>query len=64
VKSEDLEAVVELLLWFGFLGIYAASDDERYSYQFQHDLKMMNAGLKQFAYCVHPSFRPNLGTAK
>lgn len=55
------QGVLELLLWFGFLGVYASADEERYSYQFQYDLKKMQSGLQQSAFCVHPSFRAALG---
>jgi hypothetical protein len=62
IEPEEHERVIELLLWFGFLGIYVSADMERYSYQFQYDLKKMQSGLRQFAYCIHPSFRASLGT--
>ncbi|MGC2706216.1 MAG: hypothetical protein WA361_16985, partial [Candidatus Acidiferrales bacterium] len=63
VATTDFERVLDLLLWFGFLGIYVSAEEERYSYQFQHDLKKMQAGLKQYGYCIHPSFRSTLGCA-
>jgi hypothetical protein len=63
VSPNELEYVRDLLLWFGFIGIYVSSDEERYSYQFQHDLKKMQSGLKQYGYCIHPSFRSTLGCA-
>lgn len=56
-----MQRVLELLLWFGFLGIYISEEEERYSYQFQHDLKKLHGGVQQFAYCIHPSFRSSLG---
>ena len=40
------EQVIELLLWFGVLGIYVSEDEERYSYQYEHDPKRMSAGLR------------------
>ncbi len=61
VPTERLENVIELLLWFGFLGIYINEDEERFSYRFQHDIKKMYGALSQFAYCVHPGFRKALG---
>jgi hypothetical protein len=64
VSPEDFERVFDLLLWFGFLGIYVSADEERYSYQFQHDLKKMQSGLTQHAYSIHPSFRSSLGCAR
>ena len=56
VPSDGLENAIELLLWFGFLGIYIDEDEERYSYRFQHDMKKMQGALGQFAYCIHPGF--------
>jgi hypothetical protein len=61
IPEADLMEVMELLLWFGVLGIYVNDDEERYSYQFEHDPRLMRAGLARYAYCVHPAFRPALG---
>lgn len=60
-QEADISEVIGLLLWFGVLGIYVSEDDERYSYQYEHDPKLMAAGLKSHAYCIHPAFRPALG---
>ncbi|MGO9087614.1 MAG: P-loop ATPase, Sll1717 family [Candidatus Sulfotelmatobacter sp.] len=62
ISEAEFGAVVELLLWFGFLGIYVGDDDERYSYQFEHNPSRMQANLRDFSYCVHPAFRRALGT--
>lgn len=62
VDSSEYEKVLELLLWFGFLGLCADSDTERYSYQYQHNLKVMKAGMPlPYTYCIHPAFRQHLG---
>ncbi|MGI0085695.1 MAG: hypothetical protein ACREBQ_11495, partial [Nitrososphaerales archaeon] len=61
IPADQLEQVRELLLWFGFLGIYVYPDEERYSYQFEHNLRKMKSGMDQFTYCVHPAFRQCLG---
>ncbi len=61
VPESEFREVIELLLWFGVLGIYVNEDEERYSYQFEHDPRLMRAGLTNYAYCVHPAFRPALG---
>ena len=61
VPAGKLENAIELLLWFSFLGIYINADEERYSYRFQHDMKKMQGGTDQFAYCIHPGFRKALG---
>jgi hypothetical protein len=61
VPNEKMGNAIELLLWFGFLGIFINADEERYSYRFQHDMKKMQGGTHQFAYCIHPGFRKALG---
>jgi hypothetical protein len=60
VAPEDVEKVIDLLLWFSFIGIYVNSDDERYSYSYQHDVRKMESGLTRYSYCVHPAFRSAL----
>jgi hypothetical protein len=61
IPEAELPEVMELLLWFGVLGIHVNDDEERYSYQFEHDPKLMKAGLTKYAYCLHSAFRPALG---
>jgi hypothetical protein len=65
VPAKDITQALDLLLWFGFLGIHvSATDEERYSYQYQHDLRKMRLGLLgAYAYCIHPAFRRELGCA-
>ena len=41
IAQSEIPEVVSLLTWFGVLGIYLNEDDERYSYQFEHDPKHM-----------------------
>ena len=53
--------MIQLLLWFGFLGIFVSEDDERYAYQFEHNVRRMQSGLETFAYSIHPAFRAVLG---
>src|SRR6266566_1032824 len=64
IPESELSEVIELLLWFGVLGIYVNEDEERYSYQFEHDPKLMRAGLTNYAYCLHPAFRSALGSSE
>ena len=61
IADGEVEQVVDLLLWFGVLGVYVSDDEERYSYQYEHDPKRMLAGVKNYAYCIHPAFRVALG---
>jgi len=61
VPTDEMENAIDLLLWFGFLGIFVNDDEERYSFKFQYDIKKMQSGSSTFAYCVHPGFRIALG---
>ncbi len=63
ILPDQVVKVRELLLWFGFLGLCVYPDEERYSYQFEHNLKKMTSGLLQYSYCIHPAFRQALGCA-
>lgn len=66
-KDEDLNRVVELLLWFGFLGVLNRSEeeDERYSSHYQHRVERMLMGLPSPpTYVVHPAFRTALGAVE
>jgi hypothetical protein len=61
VQPTSAASVIELLLWFGFLGAYVREDDERYSYQYDYNLTRMTADLQLYAYTIHPAFRAALG---
>lgn len=61
IGRDHREKVIDLLLWSGFLGIYVYPDEERYSYQFEHNLQKMKSGLDRYMYCIHPAFRQALG---
>jgi hypothetical protein len=61
VSADKMEKAVDLLLWFGFLGIHLTPDEERYSFEFHHDVKKMLSGVTNPLYCIHPSFRRALG---
>lgn len=60
MPSLELDQIVDLLIWFGVLGIFVSDDEERYSHEFERDPKRMSAGLRSFAYCIHPAFRTEL----
>lgn len=62
ITADKLENAVDLLLWFGFLGIKnLGEDDERYSYSYQHDIRKFQGITGNFTYCIHPGFRKALG---
>jgi hypothetical protein len=62
LEERECARAVDLLLWFGFLGYSIFPDEERFSYQFQHDLRKMKSGMpSEYAFTVHPAFRKALG---
>jgi len=62
VNVHEQDEILDLLLWFSFLGIHVLPDQERYSYDYRHDLRRMKGGLPDsFGYSIHPSFRSALG---
>jgi hypothetical protein len=62
VNVKEQDEILDLLLWFGFLGVIVLPDQERYSYEYRHDLRRMKSGLPEvFGYSIHPSFRSALG---
>jgi hypothetical protein len=61
VGKEKTSKVIELLLWFGFIGLQIYPDEERYGYQFQHNIQKMRSGASSSLYCIHPAFRKALG---
>ena len=61
LSDEEVERAIELLIWFGFLGYWSGTDAERFSHQYQHDLRKMKAGLLiEQTYTVHRAFRTTL----
>jgi hypothetical protein len=61
IQQAQISYALEILLWFGVIGIYIDDDEERYSYQFEHDTSLLTAGVSHYAYCIHPAFRMALG---
>jgi hypothetical protein len=63
VPSSEVEKARDLLIWFGFLGYWLPPDGERFSNQYQHDLRKMRSGLPEnHGYTIHPAFRTALET--
>jgi hypothetical protein len=61
IDKDQCTTIIDVLIWFGFLGIYISEDEERYAYQYQHDLKLMTSKLEDAPFCIHPGFRKALG---
>jgi hypothetical protein len=66
VADEDLDRVLSLLLWYGFLGVCDASNEPRYIYQVNYDSKLLESLRRRRdptvkGYQINPAFRPALG---
>lgn len=60
---KESQTLVELLLWFGFLGVQAASNEEpQFAYQVRYNIPKLVASLSAGSgtYVVHPAFRSAL----
>jgi hypothetical protein len=59
-----LNELIELLLWYGFLGIRINSDEEKYIYNFNYNLKLLKALIQKnhdkISYSINPAFWPAL----
>ena len=63
VDGSEQSRVIDLLLWFGFLGFSEVGEEGKYSYEFQHDLKKMKYFLRSMKkFVIHPVFRMALGS--
>ena len=59
IPAEDHARVMELLLWYGFLGLALADDKKLFIYDLEYDFKRLKAQIKDKAavlYCINPAF--------
>jgi hypothetical protein len=61
IQPGEISQAIDTLLWFGVIGIYLDDEEERFSYQYEHNSSMLTAGISHYAYCIHPAFRVALG---
>lgn len=67
VASEMLEKVVNVLLWFGFLGLLWSDGTARYIYSFNYNMKVLEGTHSKMLstgsvkYVINPAFAPALG---
>ena len=62
----EVEAAIELLLWFGFMGVRTpASEQPRYAYQIQWNMRRLLQPLERgdASLVIHPAFRAALQTS-
>jgi hypothetical protein len=65
VAESTISEVVDLLLWYGFLGVSASMfSGERYSYEVQYNLRRLLTPVErgQARLVIHPGFRAALDT--
>jgi hypothetical protein len=65
VTDEEAEQVIELLLWYGFLGVKASGFPEpKYAYDVQYNMRRLVQPIEvgDGAYVIHPAFRAALDT--
>ena len=65
VPPSECVKVLDLLLWFSFLGVAVDSDNRRYSYDVFYNIEKLKAGSRDKradneVYHIHPAFRKAL----
>ncbi len=67
IDETQLEKVIAILLWFGFLGFVWTDGGSRYIYSFHYNMKVLDGAHKQLIaagqvqYVINPAFAPALG---
>jgi hypothetical protein len=64
IPDEEADQAIRLLVWFSFLGVIDKTGDEKYAYQYRHnvDRLMKEVGGAGPTFVTHPAFRKALGT--
>lgn len=63
VRDESREELVELLVWFGFLGVVESGKGSAvYAYQARYNVEKVMAPIRlgRASFCIHPAFRSAL----
>lgn len=59
-----VENIVEILLWYGFLGVQNSEDEVSYIYDVAYNIELLNAIIKKkgnrLLYVINPAFAPSL----
>ena len=66
IDEKDYDAIIDLLLWFGFLGFFWTDGSPRYIYSFHYNMKVLQGSHKVLLskgvlYVINPAFQPALG---
>lgn len=70
IFNEQLQEVIRILLWFGFIGMVWTDSSDRYIYSFNYNIKGMDSSHNQLLnkgtirYSINPAFTPALGLQK
>ena len=59
INGDDVNKVVNMLLWFGFIGVILKDGDTKYAYQVSYDLRRLNI-KDDSTFIIHPAFRTAL----
>jgi nucleoside 2-deoxyribosyltransferase len=66
IKESDAPNIINLLLWYGFLGVQVDLEETRYIYNFSYSVRMLNGFLKSrpgATYSVNPAFAKALAVS-
>lgn len=65
LSAERIEQALELLVWFGFLGVTASVDSETYAYQVVYNVRQVLQPMRdgRARLVIHPAFRSALAVA-
>jgi len=62
IAEPAIKRIIELLLWYGFLGL-SINREQKYIYDFHYNMKLMQGVIKKnsgFIYYINPAFWPSL----
>ena len=64
IPHDISQKIIDILLWYGFLGLKINQDDSKYIYNFNYNMKLMHGIIKKnennLFYQIHPAFWPAL----
>lgn len=65
IKEQSLiDRIIDLLLWYGFLGIKTDNNEIKYIYNFNYNMQLLKGFIKkksnQVVYCINPGFWASL----
>ena len=64
IKDEDLERLLELLIWYGFLGLRVSRSEVKYIYNFNYNMQLPKGILRKNNdrqnFVINPAFWPAL----